>query len=216
MGKLGKSNWSKENWLRFRNSKPILSYSIIFLVVFFGLISAPSIIKNIPNNIFILIANSAIDRYCNGQVNSKANALYNYDELSQKAEFVATYNQYLPANLSGQQKVIAVNINLEYYLPITLLFSFIIAFNTKLKDKILKLLIGEFILFLYLTFKIIAVAFDNYNYPESAIIEINGIFGGMVYYFSSLLNVVGNSPNFILPLIICVVIFYKELGKYLS
>lgn len=213
MGKLDKNNSTKKYWQDIRNSKPILSFSIIFLVSFFALIFAPSAIKNIPNQVVISFGNSVIDSYSNSQANARANSLYNYDEINQQAEFTATYNQYLNSKLAGTQKVIAVNMNLEYYLPIILLFSLIIAYKTNYKVKIKKLIIGESMLLIYLLFKIVAVAFDNYNYPESAIIELNGLFGGMVYHFSHLLNIVGNSPNFILPLIIVAALFYKDIEK---
>jgi hypothetical protein len=213
MGLLDKNVWSKKRWRKIRETHSILSFALIFLISFFILIFAPNAIKNIPNQIIISYANSYLNSNVNENIESRAYSQYSYNDTSQIASFTAVYRQTLSSHAPGAQKNMSVNMNLEYYLPMVLLLSLVIAYKIKIRTKLLKILIGELILFIYLFFKIIATALDNYNYPDAAIIKLDGIWGGCVYYYNYFLNLVGTSPNFLIPVAIFAILFYKEIDK---
>lgn len=203
----------KGRWQENRKSKPVLSFALIFVLIFFGLIFAPNSIRSIPNRIIIFCANSYLNYNANFKSDSRAYSKYDYNVTNQNADFCAIFYSIQTIDDSDFRKNIIINMNLEYYLPLALFLSLTIALNLNCKSKIKRLILGDFIILIYLIFKIIATAYDNYNYPEYAIMELKGIFGSVVYYYNYFLNFAGAGPNFIIPVCVWFLLFIEDINN---
>ncbi|GAB5466929.1 MAG: hypothetical protein Kapaf2KO_23650 [Candidatus Kapaibacteriales bacterium] len=118
-----------------------------------------------------------------------------------------------PQNInSSQVKNIDINLFNELYLPFAIFLLVGSYFFKDDKRNILKL---SFILLFILWFKNILIVYDNYTYPEFALVELPTLFSGIVYYFNSLVANVGQSLSLMIASIFCVVIIAQNLGNVL-
>lgn len=139
-------------------------------------------------------------------INPDKDVLLRYVDIQQlEGTFISFLTYFInpvDVNLS-QVKNIDINLFNEIYLPISI-YS-VIASYFLIKDKKTPVIIG-LVLLIILWLKNLIVVYDNYSYPEYALVELPRVISGFVYYANSLIEKVGQSLSLMMATVALVVL----------
>lgn len=199
------------------NEYPLYKFLLIFtisLVLFFAF---SGIFSPILQNMHQSILNS----YFNANINK------NY-ELNRKVytekiagnpnnfEIIIEFLDKLNPNGTVVARTIKIDFRTEGYVPLILLLSLIIATQINIKKKILYLLLSFLIINIYVHFKFLIFAYDNYNSPEMILKDLPAISSFFVYNLNKFYNLTGFSTSIIIPLVIWIIFCLKEIISMLA
>jgi hypothetical protein len=139
-------------------------------------------------------------------INPDRDILLRYVDIQQlEGTFISFLTYFInPADVNlSQVKNIDINLFNEIYLPISI-YSVIASFFL-IKDKKTPIIIG-LVLLIILWLKNLIVVYDNYSYPEYALVELPRVISGFVYYSNSLIEKVGQSLSLMMATVALVVL----------
>jgi len=189
-----------------RESKPIISFLISFIIIFSIMHIVLSLFSKPISVMHYSFAESKVDEYVNNLMNSGKQASFDYNPDTEILSLVTNFYTKLDENGNVIQKSITVNMYQESYIPFVFLFSLLIIDYKNLKSFSLSTIAGMTILNFYIIIKIACIFFDNHSYPEFAIYGFDSIIGVIVFYFNKLLKSTGNSLNYIVVAVIWVAV----------
>lgn len=185
------------------SDKPLLNFSIKFIVLFAFLMLITPPFYATYRSIFIELGNSYFQSNINKDLKLKKSVeVVKLKDNKRVFEIKTTYYDRIQADNTYPQKKIGIDIISEGLIPTILLLVLILSTPISFKRILFSLIIGFIIINLYIQFKMFAIAFDNFNSPEYAIMKLTWLISGIVYYYNYLLNVSGYSINFIIVIII--------------
>lgn len=206
----------KDKYIYLRDKYPIVIFAVSFFTYFtiLHLLTYPFI--NYSTDFYKLYAESSIDKYVNNHFGSSRQSRFEYNDSTDILSLYTVY--YNKVNPDGTliQKAISINMYTESYIPLIFLIALFLAENIALKSKLKRLFIALLILSTYLIFKITAITFDNFSYPEFAIYDFEGFMGNIIFYYNKLIKSTGNSINYIIVAIIWVILGKLVQDKFFN
>ncbi len=187
---------------KFKINKPVIYFGLVFIFVFsflmiclYPMIETHSKINSYP-------AKREIENNVNNKFGSSKQSRFEFNEKTDELVLYTIY--YDKTNPDGTliQKAITINMFNESFAPLIFLISLFLSTPLPIKQKLYRLLIALFFLEIYIMFKIYAIYFDNYNFPEFELVHFEGIWSLIIYYYIKLLKTFGSGINYIIVSVI--------------
>jgi|GEM_PF-6359331 hypothetical protein len=197
----------KENYLAYLSVRFTIAAIVLYSA---GIVLAP---------VYMSIYKAAGNFYLSSVVNKKPQLKRNMTIaplVNEPASFeiITVFKDKTDAAGNSLAKAIKVDFRTEGYIPTVIFLALMFALPLEWRRKLKPLLIGFFLITIYIIIKLNIIAFDNYNNPESAAIELTGFLGSIVYHSNKFLNLTGFSSTIVIPLVVWIVVNIKSLFEF--
>lgn len=197
---------------RIKQNKPILYFTISFLMLFLFLMFLFVFIRPTIHQLSMSIANKfAVER-----VNEERNTRFMRVYLEEpETNYIAADITFFDINLQGGHPTVTIKIDsfTELFIPLVLILALALSLPLSIKKQIYITATGLLILLPYIILKYKVLLFDNYTYEEYKVIVFNNFFDTFLYYANHFFAVTGITSSFIVPIliwIITILIYVKE------
>lgn len=181
-----------------KSSKPLAYFIIMFIISFVTLYFTLIIIKDSQIDLNNILSETLVEKYVNKRFGSGKQSRFEVLETENQLVLYTIYYDKKNEDGSLTQKHVSINLLNESYIPLIFLLSLFFATPIPLISKIPRTFWGVLVLEIYIMLKFAALFFDNYSYPEFELVKIDGIVGGIVFYYNKLLKSVGNGINYLI------------------
>ena len=176
---------------------------LAFITIFISLYFISFLIDEHFTIVISNIGNSYFEKAINKNPSLNRNVkIQNTEDRPLDAQVQIIYYDKKDENGNFIVKTIGTDLRREALLGFVFLTALIFSFPFGFKNNIVKFLIGLIILYLFLFFKLYVFVFDNFNYPEYALMQLPPITSFIVYWTTYFFNVVGSNTNVMIPVLI--------------
>jgi hypothetical protein len=193
------------------NSRPLLSFLIIFIIVFPLLMLAVPYLRSPYASFFQNTGNFFFKHFINDSESLQRDVkILRTSDKKRILQIDITFKDIIVENGSVVAKLIELDTQKEGLIPYLFLISLILASPIRLRKKGIALLFGTLVLHLWVLLKFNIQILDNYNYPNLVFLQLPFPFDTIVYYFNAFIRVTGSSSALVIPIIFWVIVAYEK------
>ncbi len=189
-------------WMQFAGKSFILILVYILLL---------PLLVNISGNILVFAGNVYFENIQNSGNPHKVKI----DLANDGSDFLVStvyYDEVLPEG-GNPQKNLEINIRNEVLNPIAVFVIIFIAFPILNRFPKKAFFTSLLIILAFISFKLFALVYDNYNIPEYALADLVFFLHYPVYFFNMALASLGTSINYAFPAILALISNYSFLEE---
>ena len=176
---------------------------LTFLILFSSLYAFSFVIDGAYTELFSAIGQEYFDKSVNNEPTffRQINLSVSPDIPNRIIASVIYFDKLTPLG-QPEVKQIGIEIRNEALIGVIVFISLIFSFPAGFVSNIKKFLLGIAIIYALVFLKLYVFVFDNYNYPEYAVMELSPIVSFMVYWSSYFFNCIGTQFNIFLSVLL--------------
>lgn len=193
------------------NKRPILSFIVVFIIVFPLLMFALPYLRSPYASFFQKTGNFFFKNFVNNSESLQRDVkIFRTSDKKRILQIDIGFKDIRVEGGNMMAKLTEIDTQKEGLVPFLFLISLILASPIKLKKKAKALLYGALLLHIWILFKFNMQILDNFNYPNLVFIDLPFPFDSFVYYFNAFIRVTGASSALVIPIIFWVIVAYEK------
>jgi|GEM_PF-3603347 hypothetical protein len=203
-----KSN--RKSGVKLHEKQPLVYFLSVFCVLFLVIMLLFSVLKTPFASIYTSFGKAILAPLVNKPANNRNLKFSLSDDKKEVVLAQVIYKDRKNPDDTLVSKNITINIFNEAYIPLVFLICLIAATPLDYRRRLWAMLWGFLIVQSMLLFKFSAMIFDNYTYPDYAIIPLPFPIEQLVWLVNAFQAMTGASFNVVLPVLLWIIVTFKR------